>query len=75
LQVHAARRPFDLATSRIVFAYLQYPQLDPVAFRLGPFAIRWYGIAYLFGFVASYVALGNMIKRGRLRIQGESLAT
>jgi phosphatidylglycerol:prolipoprotein diacylglycerol transferase len=61
------------AWSCIVFAYLQFPQLDPVAFRFGALAVRWYGLAYLLGFVASYVALAGMIKRGRLRIPRESL--
>ena len=33
---------------------LTYPQIDPVALRLGPLAIRWYGLMYLFGFVTAY---------------------
>lgn len=33
---------------------LSYPQIDPVALRLGPLAIRWYGLMYLFGFVTAY---------------------
>ena len=28
---------------------LPYPQIDPVAFSLGPFALRWYALAYLTG--------------------------
>jgi phosphatidylglycerol:prolipoprotein diacylglycerol transferase len=27
-----------------------YPQIDPVAFRIGPISIYWYGIMYLIGF-------------------------
>ena len=30
---------------------LQYPQIDPVAISVGPLAIHWYGLTYLFGFV------------------------
>jgi phosphatidylglycerol:prolipoprotein diacylglycerol transferase len=56
-----------------VLAYF-YPNLDPVAFRIGPLAVRWYGIAYLLGFAASYFALLNLIKRGRLRVARASLA-
>jgi phosphatidylglycerol:prolipoprotein diacylglycerol transferase len=51
---------------------LTHPQFDPVAFRfgpfdvggisLGPFAIRWYGLMYLVGFVL-FVVLGR--KRAR----------
>lgn len=30
---------------------LIYPNLDPVAFRLGPFSVHWYGLMYLLGFL------------------------
>ncbi|MEJ2042718.1 MAG: prolipoprotein diacylglyceryl transferase [Reinekea sp.] len=29
-----------------------YPQIDPVAFHLGPLPVRWYGLMYLAGFLA-----------------------
>ena len=29
---------------------LQYPDIEPVAFTLGPFAVHWYGITYLLAF-------------------------
>lgn len=32
---------------------LSYPEIDPVIFRIGPIALRWYGLMYLFGFLAS----------------------
>lgn len=28
---------------------IAYPQIDPVAFSLGPLKVHWYGLAYLFG--------------------------
>jgi phosphatidylglycerol---prolipoprotein diacylglyceryl transferase len=34
---------------------LSYPQIDPVALDLGPVQIHWYGLMYLFGFVAAYL--------------------
>ncbi len=37
---------------------LIHPQFDPVAIHLGPFAIRWYGLMYLVGFVA-FLYLGR----------------
>lgn len=32
-----------------------HPQFDPVALSLGPIAIHWYGLMYLFGFLAFFV--------------------
>ena len=29
---------------------LQFPQIDPIAFRVGPLAVHWYGITYLVAF-------------------------
>ncbi len=33
---------------------LRYPDIDPVAFHLGPVAVHWYGIMYLIGFGAGW---------------------
>lgn len=33
---------------------LQYPDIDPVAFTIGPFQVHWYGIMYLIGFIAAW---------------------
>ena len=32
---------------------IEYPGFDPVALRIGPLAIRWYGLTYMLGFVAA----------------------
>ena len=32
-------------------AYIHFPRIDPVFFSLGPISIRWYGTAYLLGFL------------------------
>ncbi|MDO4683839.1 MAG: prolipoprotein diacylglyceryl transferase [Lautropia sp.] len=34
---------------------LIHPQFDPVAFSLGPLAVRWYGLMYLVAFAQFYV--------------------
>jgi phosphatidylglycerol:prolipoprotein diacylglycerol transferase len=31
-----------------------YPQIDPIAFHLGPLPVHWYGLMYLFGFVVGW---------------------
>lgn len=37
---------------------LLHPQFDPVAFSLGPLAVRWYGLMYLAAFV-QFILLGR----------------
>lgn len=45
---------------------IRYPSIDPVAIRLGPLAVRWYGIAYLLGFLSGYAVLRRVSRRGFL---------
>jgi phosphatidylglycerol---prolipoprotein diacylglyceryl transferase len=33
---------------------LHYPHINPIAFRIGPIAVHWYGIMYLIGFAAAW---------------------
>jgi phosphatidylglycerol:prolipoprotein diacylglycerol transferase len=43
---------------------LQHPEISPIAFSLGPLAVRWYGLMYLVGFATAY-GLGRLrIARG-----------
>src|SRR5215831_14988326 len=44
---------------------LVHPQFDPVAFHVGPVAVRWYGLMYLLGFVL-FVVLGKYRARQNL---------
>lgn len=46
--------------------------IDPVALQLGPLAIRWYGLAYVAGFILAWAALQWMGKKGRLRFEREN---
>lgn len=41
-----------------------YPDINPVAFNLGPLAVHWYGLTYLFAFVGCYWLA---VIRGRTR--------
>ncbi len=34
---------------------LSYPDIDPIAFSLGPLSVHWYGLMYLIGFAGAYV--------------------
>ena len=44
---------------------LVHPQFDPIAFQLGPLAVRWYGLMYLLGFVL-FLVLGKYRARQNL---------
>ena len=55
-------------------ALLSYPRINPTLFRLGPVAIRWYGLAYLAGFLLGYLWLKQMIRSGRLRLSSSQLS-
>jgi len=36
------------------FSVLVHPSIDPIAFAIGPLAVRWYGLMYLAGFAAGW---------------------
>ena len=42
---------------------IPYPNIDPVIIRIGPLAVRWYGMMYVAGFALSYVLLVYQIGR------------
>ena len=33
---------------------LLHPDFDPIAFSVGPLAVRWYGLMYLAGFAGGF---------------------
>ncbi len=43
---------------------LRLPAIDPVAFQIGPFQVRWYGLMYLFGFVGGYFLVRWLANEG-----------
>ncbi len=45
---------------------LVHPQFDPIAFSIGPLAVRWYGLMYLVGFVL-FLLLGRYRTRDEWR--------
>ncbi len=56
-------------------ATLAFPQIDPVAFRLGPLAVRWYGLAYLVGFVGAGFVLRWLAHRWELELTDDDVLT
>lgn len=52
-----------------------YQHLDPVAFTVGPFSVRWYGIAYILGFLAAALLLPRIARRWNIRFDGDAVLT
>jgi phosphatidylglycerol:prolipoprotein diacylglycerol transferase len=48
-----------------------YHSLDPVAFSIGPYEARWYGIAYVLGFLLAGLVMFRTSKRWRLGLSGD----
>ncbi len=45
-----------------MFAELVFPGWNPIALQLGPVAIRWYGLAYLAGFLVAGAMLDKLVR-------------
>jgi phosphatidylglycerol:prolipoprotein diacylglycerol transferase len=52
---------------------LPFPSISPTLFKIGPIQIRWYGLMYLFGFLASYFLIRIQPRARRLGLQGALL--
>ena len=50
-----------------------YQSLDPIAFTLGPFTARWYGLAYVAGFLCAIAIMHVVGKRWKTRFDFDSL--
>jgi phosphatidylglycerol:prolipoprotein diacylglycerol transferase len=48
------------------FLLIDFPSFDPIAIAIGPFAIRWYALAYIGGIVFGWLYARALIKNERL---------
>jgi phosphatidylglycerol:prolipoprotein diacylglycerol transferase len=55
-----------LPTAANLLAILPYPQIDPIAFSLGPLAIHWYGLAYVVGILLGWAYARRLVNQGQL---------
>jgi phosphatidylglycerol---prolipoprotein diacylglyceryl transferase len=58
-------RVSDVRVLKSGHAMIPFPDIDPVAIRLGPVAVHWYGIAYIVG-----IGLGWWILHRRASVSG-----
>lgn len=59
----------------MLLAEIAYPAIDPVALRIGPVAVHWYGLAYLGAFVFSALTARWLIRRWNLNLTDDDLVT
>jgi len=50
-----------------------YQLLNPVAFTIGPFSARWYGIAYILGFICAAFVIYKVGKHWKLKFDFDSI--
>jgi len=55
-----------MITEAASLAVLPYPGIGPVAFEIGPFAVRWYALAYIVGLIAGWKLIARMVTTPRL---------
>lgn len=53
-------------------AVLTYPNIDSVAIELGPLSIKWYGIAYMTGFILGWLYIRRLITTPKLWYGGKA---
>jgi phosphatidylglycerol:prolipoprotein diacylglycerol transferase len=54
-------------------AAIAFPPIDPIAFRLGPLAVHWYGIAYLVGFIVTGFVMRWLSRRWQLGLSDDDI--
>ncbi len=52
---------------------LKFPNIDPVAFQIGPLKVRWYGLMYVFGFFGGYFLVRWLAKKRNVDVPKDVL--
>lgn len=52
---------------------LPFHNIDPVFLEIGPVQLRWYGLMYMFGFIAAYFVMRRAIQIRRLNISRDDV--
>lgn len=50
---------------------MEFHSIDPVILKIGPFALRWYGLMYILGFISSYLLVIYQIRKKSMNIKRE----
>ncbi|MFT4185155.1 MAG: prolipoprotein diacylglyceryl transferase [Rhizobium sp.] len=55
-----------MLTSANLAAILPFPDIDPIAFSIGPWPIHWYGLAYVAGILLGWLYARRLVDNGKL---------
>jgi phosphatidylglycerol:prolipoprotein diacylglycerol transferase len=55
------------------FFAIPFPAIDPVLISIGPFAIRWYALAYILGIVLGWRLVRRIVQRPGWRVTPEAV--
>lgn len=53
--------------------YFSFPQIDPIAFSIGPLSLHWYGLMYLFGLIGAFLLANYRISKKQTVITKKQL--
>lgn len=56
-----------------MLASIAYPVIDPVAFSLGTLSVRWYGLAYVAGFILAALVMRSLSRRWNVGLSTDDL--
>jgi phosphatidylglycerol---prolipoprotein diacylglyceryl transferase len=54
--------PFLSVPKMLVRALVAFPDIDPVAFKIGPFEARWYALAYVAGLILAFWYMKRLVR-------------
>ncbi len=58
--------PLRKAQSMFVLPVIPYPAINPILISIGPFAVRWYALAYIVGIIAGWFYARAIVASRRL---------
>ena len=62
-RIHRRPKGLNVHAASLV---LPFPAFDPVLIQIGPFAIRWYALAYIVGILLGWLYARALIRTERL---------
>src|SRR5690349_20800679 len=64
-EIPASLRHCKTLRGRMPFLALPFPRFDPIVIAIGPFAIRWYALAYIGGIVLGWLYARRIVRTER----------